>query len=204
MTCMFPLEPGPAKSTGWPVTPRPSPCCPNRPSLYLLQRAGACGSSLFWLKAVKGEAEGLKPAETGFSSGWRCLTWQGRELGSRGAHGQRRRPWPPRPPPTLRLQAPPPSGTRPHADSGVSIHWSPERGQGQARVGVLPLCLSGEAPEERTLREDQRWAPRVGACTSFWSLQLPSLRSSHGSDGEWEDGSNTPVPFPGLPVHSLG
>ena len=88
MRCMFPLEPGPAKSTGWPVTPRPSPCCPNRPSLYLLQRAGACGSSLFWLKAVKGEAEGLKPAETGFSSDWRCLTWQGRELGSRGAHGQ--------------------------------------------------------------------------------------------------------------------
>ena len=69
MRCVFPLEPGLAKSAGWPVPPRPAPFCPNRLSLYLLQRAGACCSSLFWLKAVKGEAEGLKPAETGFSSG---------------------------------------------------------------------------------------------------------------------------------------
>lgn len=87
----------------------PTPCTmlPHRLSLCLLQRAGACCSSLFWLKAVKGEAEGFKPAETGFLSGWHCLSWQGRGLGSRGAHGQAetqalasRRP-------------PPPSGSRP-------------------------------------------------------------------------------------------
>lgn len=165
----------------------PTPCTmlPHRLSLCLLQRAGACCSSLFWLKAVKGEAEGFKPAETGFLSGWHCLSWQGRGLGSRGAHGQAEtQALASQPRPHPQAPGPPPSGARPQADNGVSIHQSPERGRGHTGWVSCPFSFWEKPPEEQKLREDERWAPRVRACTSFWSLQLPSLCSSHSSDGE--------------------
>lgn len=122
--------------------------------------------SLFWPKVVKGETEGLKPAETGFLSGWGVYAGREEGWGSCGAHRQAEMqalalPGPAHPqdsgPPTLRLGVSvDPDGTLTMVQWGEpSIHCFPERGRGQARWDVLPSAFQ----ERPSGARDKSWTP---------------------------------------------